>query len=698
MLRPDPSSLPMTPGVYLYKDASGTIIYVGKARILRRRILSYFRKDGLSVKTKAMLSHAESLDFLTTATEKEALLLEASLIKKHHPHYNIALRDDKQYFLFRLNPNEHYPRLEIVRQARRDGARYFGPFTSAQDARNTWKLLHKTFGIRRCTDRGMRNRVRPCLYYHIGQCLAPCTHNVGEDRYRESVKAICALLDGDASALIQNLTDKMNKASEAMAYEEAMTFRDQIRAITKTVEQQAVILPGKRDTDCIGLYESDGGMTIGMVCVRHGAISGGRTYYWPDLRYEDAEELLSSFLAQYYAYQLPPPRILLPSNPASLTNGSQCRADQKRKECQEIPEKNIQDAVQKALGDIRWTEMDEARGCETGLCTPWSDHSSNETEEAFSVTALEEYLSERRKGTVRLLLPKTVLDVHLVDMAQANAREESRRRELSTPMNLLTRLQKHFGLAHPPRRIECVDVSHTQGSATRVGNIVYEDGVPAPHDYRIYAMPEGNDDYLTLATWVPKRLQSGPPWPDILLIDGGRGQIQAVLRALREAGKEELFPLAGIAKARTEDGAQDRRAGNVADRIFVPNRSNPLPFKAGSAELLLLQRIRDTAHHFAISRHRKARDKNALTSDLETLPGIGPKTAKALWAHFPTFAAMCQASEEELARIPGFGAKKAGNIVRALKKHPGTNPPLSDPSDDSRAGTNPANSKKMTNR
>ena len=249
MQKPDPSSIPLSPGVYLYRDGKGQVIYVGKARILRRRVLSYFRPEGLPAKTKAMLAHAQSIEFLTTTTEKEALLLEASLIKKYRPHYNIVLRDDKQYVLFRVNIKHPFPRLEVVRKARRDGARYFGPFTSSLAARETWKLLHRAFPLRRCSDRAMKNRVRPCLYHHMGQCPAPCMGLVTAEDYFEGVRRVCDLLQGKADPLLKELHSRMEAAAEALEFEQAAVLRDQIRAVEKTVERQATVLPGGGDMD-----------------------------------------------------------------------------------------------------------------------------------------------------------------------------------------------------------------------------------------------------------------------------------------------------------------------------------------------------------------------------------------------------------------------------------------------------------------
>lgn len=622
MQRPDPASIPLTPGVYFYKDARGRILYVGKARVLRRRVLSYFRHDGLPAKTLAMLSHAASLAFITTTTEKEALLLEASCIKQHRPRYNIMLRDDKQYVLFRINPKHAYPRLEIVRQARRDGARYFGPFTSGISARETWKLLHRAFALRRCSDRAMKNRVRPCLYHFMGQCAAPCMGQVNPQDYASNIRKVIELLEGRSDALLVALRTEMHEAAEALEFERAATLRDQIQAVEVTVERQAAVLPGKGDMDAIGLYPSDKGLALGIVFVRQGTMTDSRAFYWPGLSLDDAPELLWSFVGQYYSTILPPPRVLLPWIPADDEDD------------QPVATEEAAASVPTGTARVAW----------------------------------EQILSERRNASVRLVAPQNAADNQLVDMAQSNAREEARRQEQSAQTDILDRLAKALHLPEPPRRIESVDVSHTRGRQTRVGLVVFEDGRPARADYRVYAMPDSDDDYATLAAWIARRLESGPPWPDLLLIDGGRGQLMAVGRALREAGQENLFAVAGIAKARNEAGQADRRAGNVADRIFVPGRANPLPLRAGGQELLFLQHVRDCTHRFAIGRHRGARRRAALSGELLRLSGIGPVTARLLWEHFGSVEAMRTARLEDLQQLPGIGKIKAAALLPKLQK------------------------------
>lgn len=630
MQKPDPSTIPLTPGVYLYKDSRGRIIYVGKARILRRRVLSYFRPDGLPAKTKAMLAHAVSLDYLTTTTEKEALLLEASLIKKHRPHYNIVLRDDKQYVLFRLNLKHPFPRLEIVRRARRDGARYFGPFTSALSARETWKLIHRAFALRRCSDRAMKNRVRPCLYYHMGQCPAPCMELITPTAYHEAVHKVCELLQGRSGPLLRGLREAMERAAEELEFEKAALLRDQIRAVERTVERQAAVLPGGGDMDAVGLFPADKGLALGIVFVRGGAVTDGRAFYWPGLTFEDAPELLSSFVSQYYAQAAPPPRVLLPWLPPDA----------------EWEGDDTQDAAKPAPEEA-------AAGCE-GV--------------SGGKALLEQALADRRGGPVRIVAPQNAADNQLVDLAQSNAREEARRRQNQDEQSILERLAKALHLAAPPQRIECVDVSHTGGRQTRVGMVVFADGRPSRPDYRTYAMPDSGDDYATLHAWVARRLESGPPWPDLLLIDGGRGQLAVVERALAEAGQSGLFRLAAIAKARDERGQADRRAGNVADRIFVPGRANPLPLREGGPELLFLQNVRDATHRFAISRHRRARQGAALSGELMRLPGIGPATARLLWEAFGSVEAMRAADVEKLRALPGIGPARAALLKERLNK------------------------------
>ena len=703
MERPLPSSIPATPGVYLYKDASGRIIYVGKAGNLRRRVLSYFRPaDQLTAKTAAMISRAADIEFLNTTSEKEALLLEASLIKKHRPHYNICLRDDKQYVMFRLSEKEPFPRLEIVRRMKkRDGARYFGPFTAGLAARETWKTIHRIFPLRRCSDRAMKNRETPCLYHHIHLCSAPCTGEITPEAYADMTRRVTLLLSGKSRELIDHLRAAMEKAAEELEFEKAATLRDQIRAIEKTVEKQGIVLQNGADMDVLGLVSLPDGLALGVVFVRHGLVQDRSAFFWPGLGLEDASELLISFLGQFYhAEGSIPARIILPylpwetgssgsafavdSQSALVTPQSSASMDSPFMEggaytpcfCGEdtlaasarktgsspVPEEK---APAPGNGPAKAPSlMEEA----LALLKAQDCSAPAEGDEGGRET-LEEALAELRGGPVRIAVPRNEEERRLMDMARSNARESARnRREAS----LADRLAAVFHYDRPVARVECADVSHTGGESTKVGAVVYEDGRPRREDYRVWNI-EGaeGDDYAALSLWAKRRLEHGEPWPDLLLIDGGRGQIAAVDAVLREelATEEGHLPflLAGIAKARDERGHADRRAGNVADRIFLPGRSNPLPLKEGCPELLFLQVVRDAAHDFSIGRHRQARAKQAFSGELQQLPGIGRQTARLLWEHFDSVADMKAASAARLEELPGIGRKKAEAIWKALQ-------------------------------
>lgn len=634
MERPELATISTLPGIYMYKDAQGRIIYVGKARHLRRRVASYFRPvDQLTPKTVAMLRHACTIDTLTTTTEKEALLLEASLIKKHRPRYNIVLRDDKSYALFRIARKHAYPRLEIVRQVaggkggmrrhKSDNARYFGPFTSALAARETWKILQRAFPLRRCSDRAFNNRVRPCLYHHMGQCLGPCVLDVSEAEYASVVENVVLLLSGKSDALLQQLRRDMEAASEVLDFERAAELRDQLRAVERTVERQAVVLAGGGDLDVIGIAEVEGGLALGLLFVREGRLIDGRTFFWPSLALAEAPELLLTFITQFYGVgSVIPPRIIVPWLPQDTANN-------------------------------------DSADCNV------AHESSEASTDTVSRQAIEAALSEMRGGHVRIMTARNADEHRLIDMACSNATEAAHR---TAKQPLSDMLMSALHASRPIMRIEAVDVSHTGGTNTRVGMVVFEDGQAQKSDYRNYAFEEGGgDDYGILAAWAERRAKAGPPWADLVLVDGGRGQLAAVERAFMEAGVEGYFTIASIAKARTEDGRADRRAGNVSDRIFLAGRANPLPLRDGSPELLFLQHVRDTVHDYSIGRHRKARGKAALQGELQRMEGVGPKTAKLLWEAFPSLEAMRDAGVEGLSAVQGIGPRKAAMIHERLE-------------------------------
>jgi len=600
---------PSCPGAYLFKDKDSRILYVGKAKNLRKRLASYFRAPRhLASKTRAMVARAGSVDVLCTTTEKEALLLEAGLIKKHRPRYNICLRDDKQYVLFKLDVQADYPRLVLTRRVVRDGALYFGPFTSSLAARRTLKAVHRLFPLRRCKEAVFRNRVRPCLYHHMGQCLGPCMLKVCKDAYADMARRLRLFLAGRSGELVAHLTAAMQEHAGRQEYEQAAEMRDLLRGVSETLEQQAVVLRDGLDRDVVGMVEDERGVGISVLFVRQGRLLDRRHFFWPNpepdvMRADSKEEgeskpgagvreMLASFLIQFYGpEQFIPERIILPM---SLKNA-----------------------------------------------------------------VVSEILAERRGAEVRVEAARRRDEQRLLVMARANARQAMR-----TEPDPARMLGDVLGMPCPPGRIEAVDVSHLSGQGTVVGMVVFEHGGPLKSAYRVYAFPDqeiGGDDYLALASWAKRRIESGPPWPDLLLVDGGLGQLNAVRQVLSQLGVDPPWFLVGIAKA-------GRRAGELRDSVFRPGRKNPLSLKPGSPELLFLQRMRDEAHRFAVSRHRLSRKKTTLNSRLAAIKGVGPKTAQLLWDCFADIDAMRRATVEDLAALPGMGVKRAAKLCEALRK------------------------------
>lgn len=637
----DLARVPTSPGVYIYKDARGHILYVGKAKRLRSRVASYFRSvSAHTPKTRAMLAQARSMDFLVTDTEKEALLLEASLIKKHRPRYNIVLRDDKSYVLFKLDKSTDYPRLYLTRRVDKDNAVYYGPFTSAQAARDAWKAIHSVFPLRRCKESVFKNRVRPCLYYDMGQCMAPCTKPVDPAEYGVHVSKVEMLLGGRSGELVRWLEKEMAAAAEALDFERAAELRDQIRAVQRTLEKQVAVLPGDQDMDVVNLAGVEEGLGLGLLFVRQGRLLDKKNFFFPGLALEDGPEVLENFLTQFYGPgSYVPETLLLPWDPSLL------REDVDERLAVVSSDGDIPDAAPEATA-------------------------SEEISSGDAATALADILAERRGAPVRITGPRNATEKKILAMARANAREDTL---IERRPPLLPGLAKALRLPHPPERIEAVDVSHHQGQETRAGVVVYEDGKPRKDAYRVYAFSDeegGGDDYAVLAAWTQRRIASGPPWPDLLLIDGGKGQLKAVERALEDAGKPGLWPLASIAKAKDADpdGRFTRRVSHALDDvIYLPGRKNPAPLAPGSQELLFLQQIRDAVHRFSIGRHRRSRRKKLLESELLQIPGIGPKTAKLLWDAFPSVQAMATADLADLEAIPGLGARRAKQIHEQLK-------------------------------
>ncbi|MDR3641124.1 MAG: excinuclease ABC subunit UvrC [Humidesulfovibrio sp.] len=597
-----PKNYPDSPGVYLMKDSAGRIIYVGKAISLRKRLSSYFRASAdHGPKTRALVAKIRHIDVLLVSTEKEALLLEESLIKQHRPRYNVVLRDDKRSLLFRLDKASDYPRLTLTRTVVRDGSVYFGPFASASAARSTQKLVGLIFPLRKCSDRVFKNRVRPCLYHQLGQCLAPCVLPVDRAHYLEMVAQVEQFLLGRSRSLVRELRRRMEQASQDLRFEAAALLRDQIKAIDATLESQASVLRDALDRDVLALAQLPEGIGVGVLFVRGGKLLDQKTFYWPGLGMAEAPDALESFLPQFYGRErYIPGRVVLSHLPYA------------------------------------------------------------EPQPGVASGALGEVLAERRGGPCRLTGPRGADERRLMDMAASLARTAHRS---DGAQDVASVLEQALGLPGPPTRIECVDVSHLGGSGVRAGLVVFEQGEARKEDYRAYALPaaEGTgDDYAALAQWAARRVESGPPWPDLLLIDGGRGQLAAVTAALADALPDTAIECASIAKG------PSRRAGELEDRVFRPGRRNPVALKPGSPALLFLQRVRDAAHRFVISRGRAATKKRSLAGELISLPGVGPKTARLLFDHFGTIAAIKAADAAALAEAPGLGVKRAAKLRQVL--------------------------------
>lgn len=609
-----PEYFPDSPGIYLMKDCYDRIIYVGKANSIRKRLLSYFREGkAASPKNAIMVKKIHKIDYLCTHTEKEALLLESSLIKKHKPKYNVVLRDDKSYILFKLDKNTDYPRLSLTRKVKKDGSLYFGPFTSAYSARQTLQVINRLFPLRKCRTTVFKNRTRPCLQYFIGRCLAPCVYQVSRDSYWDTVSQLELFLRGKPEKLIQTLEKEMYQDSANLEFEKAALKRDQIKAVQLTLEKQKVVSPLGIDIDVIGVTQIGQVTALGILFVRQGNLLDSKNFSWNNSSssevqqtkeknesetIEEKDDLLPSFLLQFY-----------------------------------VPGKFVPKQI----------------------IVPWQ----------IKDKGIEEILSDRRGQLVRVRPPKNKQEKELVELAHINAREHTNRKGKQDSHE--DRLKRRLNLSSLPQRIEAIDASHLSGQGMIVGQIVYEDGGLKKEDYRIYSFPElegTRDDYAALANWTKRRLNSSQPWPDLVLIDGGKGQLSAVDKTLKKQlaslgqNIDEKWQLVSIAKAKEEG----------QDTVFRPERKNPVALKPGSKELLFLQYLRDNVHRFVLSRQKKIRSRYFYNQRLINLPGIGEKTAKILWEHFGSLKAIREASLEDLEQVDGIGKKRAQNIQQSLRK------------------------------
>jgi len=592
--------LPDRPGVYRMLDADGKILYVGKARSLKSRVASYFRADQLQPKVQALVRAVAGVEVTVTNSDVEALLLEHNLIKKHRPRFNVTLRDDKSFPYVHLSAHA-FPRLSFYRGSRRLPGRLFGPYPSASAVHETLNQLHKLFRLRSCKDAYFANRSRPCLEYQIGRCTAPCTGLIGAEDYARDVESAVMVLEGRAGNVTARLAADMDRAVERLDFERAAMLRDQLAALTDVQARQVVTRArAGADTDVIAVAEEGGSFALALLFIRGGQMLGTSAFH-PHAPIGGPPEVLSAFVARHYLETDPPPRIYL----------------------------------------------------------------SHEIEDAETIA---ESLSGRSGRRVRVGKASRGMPKRWVALAAQNARNALHMREAAhaSLAAQFEELRGVLGLAAPVARIECFDASHTQGEATNVSCVVLGLDGPAKAEYRRYniAGVEPGDDYGALKQALLRRFrrrkQDNAPLPDLLLIDGGRGQLEQATSVLAELG------LAIPAVAAVAKGA-DRRAGQ--ERIFLAGRDAASILPPDSRALHLIQRARDEAHRFAISGHRRKRARSRQTSMLESIAGLGPARRRTLLRHFGGLQGVLRAGTADLARVPGVGPALAAVIYEHL--HPG---------------------------
>ncbi len=604
--------LPTTPGVYLFKSARGKVLYVGKAQNLKTRVRSYFSGGDGRHQVPRLVRAVRGVSIVATPNVKDALLLENELIKQHRPAFNVRLRDDKQYLALRLDTQQDWPRLTMVRRFKRDGARYFGPYTSSSGMRQSLSNLRRIFPLRTCSDpvfRDYERRGRPCIEYEMGRCPAPCVGYVTREAYGELVSATELFLRGRSAELVTTLRARMQEAAEAERFEEAASLRDRIAAVEHTVERQQIVSERPVDRDVFGLARDGGEVEVRILLVREGRVIGSVDHGFSGVRLDDGE-VMSSFLGQYYA-------------------GHDDR---------QVP-------------------------AEVLTSVPVDDDG-----------ALAGVLSDRAGRRVDLRMPSRGAPREIVALAQRNA-ELALRTRLEARESVdaaLEELREKMGLAQLPRVIECYDVSNLAGTLAVASRVVFEDGQPRKADYRRYRIREAaaGDDLACMREVMARRLERADrePLPDLLLVDGGRGQLGVVTATLSDLDLE--VDHAGIAKERDEGSASPRvrRSGGLkAERLFLPGRKDALLLPPSSRGLLLLQRVRDEAHRFAITFQRELRRKAGLTSILEELPGIGPTKRRALLKHLGALREVREAEPERLAEVPGISARDAETIHRFFR-------------------------------
>jgi len=586
-------SVPNRSGVYIMKNRHGQILYVGKAKNLRKRVSSYQRVNSkVSPKTVLLVGKVATIETIQTHTEKEAFILEASLIKKHRPKFNIELKDDKSYPSIKVTLGEEWPRVYMTRRRIKDGSRYFGPYSSAGAMHNTLNIINRLFPLRRCKGKHIKKRKRPCLNYQMGRCLAPCSGKVEKKQYRQMVDNVLMILQGKNRKLQVQLETEMQRAAEILEFEKAALVRDQVHALVKTLEKQVVVSNLDRDQDVFGYVRKGAGVGIAIINVRQGTVCGQQVFFLIDPIGND-NEVLGEVIRQYYnREQFVPDELLLPSK--------------------------ITDYVH-----------------------------------------LAEWLGDTSGKGVGLRVPKRGEGLKLLEMAASNAeqvhidQENKERNWQELARNMQAKLHLHLF----PARVECLDISNIGGKQP-VGSLVcFVEGDKTPKEYRHYSISGAHepDDYRMMNEVLTRRFKTEGKvavLPDLLVIDGGKGHLNVAQKVIQNKGLEDQIELVSIAKDKE----------NKSDKIYRPGRKNPINLQRHSPVLLFLMRVRDEAHRFGISFHRRLRHKSTLSSELDNVPGIGPSRKKTLLKSLGSLARIKKAPYAELAAVPGIGTELAGQI------------------------------------
>ncbi len=610
---------PRAPGCYLMRDRVGEVVYVGKAADLKARLGQYFSPSPGDTRFFIGLLDRVlgSIDVITTSNEKEALLLENELIKRHQPRFNVKLKDDKNFLMIRLGREHPWPRLDVIRAGRRkrDAADYFGPYDSATAIRNTLRVINRHFNLRTCEDTEFKNRARPCLEHQIGRCPAPCVLPVDPKAYAESLADVKLFLQGKSRPLVERLTAKMEAAAEALDFELAAHYRDQIAAVERSLAPQSVRFKHESDMDALAIYRQGAELVVQVIQVRAGVIAGARNF--PMTMELPDEEVLEDFLTAYYDGSRPVPEVVLTPTP--------------------LPE----------------TET-------------WED-----------------LLSEARGKRVKVHAPQRGDSRRLIELALKNAEEsfKARAKKAEDALVTLEKLQDRLGLTRLPARIECYDISNIQGTEPVGSMVVATDGHLDKKEYRHFKVRslEAPNDFQMMYEVLSRRFKRGletGELPDLILIDGGKGQLNIAVEVLSELGVQGV-EVASLAKSRLldEEGHVKRDAAGLPssddptrseERVFRPGRKNHVNLRPNSNEMYLLVRLRDEAHRFAITFHKKLRDKRTLSSELEDIPGVGPTRRKELLRHFGSLKRVREASVDDLLACPGVSRALAERIHAAL--------------------------------